>query len=719
MRLSISILIDINDKWIKRNRYLYSEDKEHTRDTGEFTAKLGHCPILVNNVYNLFIGHLIIYLMGAVAALLLHKNNKLCTYAAFVSSSVASILGMIFAVSVITGETLSFTFMSNPIIAVSVYVDKLSAFFIFTLSIIVFAVSIYSIGYVKEYFGKKDVGYLGFLYNIFIVSMILVITAGNAVMFLIVWELMSILSYFLVIYEHENENTRKAGFTYIVMTHIGTGFIIISFLILSGATDSFNFNTFHGVGAQLPSLLKDVAFLCAFIGFGTKAGIVPFHIWLPYAHPAAPSNISALMSGVMIKIGVYMIIRFAFDFLGADVIWWGVLVLVTGIVSALVGIIYAVAESDMKKMLAFSSIENIGIILLGVGAAMIFISSGYPKIAAFGLIAALYHVINHAVFKSLLFMGAGSILYSTHTRNIEKLGGLIKKMPYTAGFFLIGVMSISAFPPFNGFISEWMLFQTLLESIYLSSNVVTIAILSSGAGLALTSALAAMCFAKAFGIGFLALPRSSHAENAREVPVTMLSGMGILSLACLILGIIPHYAVRILDSISNPIIGQTIAAELSPEHSIATIFSGFGSISTLLLVLVMLVPLTIITVLLPMKSKCRSETWGCGQPVLTARNEYTATAFSNPIRVWLKNLYRGEQDTQMMYSGSRFVKESIKFNSHIEPIFERYLYTPIIDLVQTVSRSFKVIQAGSIHIYIAYTFAALIILLMYILVEGI
>lgn len=670
-------------------------------------------------MHNLLIGHLLIYLVGAVAALVLHKNNKLCTYAAFVSASVASVFGMVFAVFIIIGDTLSFTLISSSIIALSIVVDKLSAFFIFTLSIIVFAVSIYSMGYVKEYFGKKDIGYIGFLYNIFIVSMILVIVTGNAVMFLIVWELMSIISYLLVIYEHENENTRKAGFAYIAMTHIGTGFIIISFLILSSATGSFNFDTFHGVGAQLSPLLKDFAFLCAFIGFGTKAGIVPFHIWLPYAHPAAPSNVSALMSGVMIKIGAYMVIRFTFDFLGADVLWWGGLVLIVGVVSALVGIIYAVVESDMKKMLAFSSIENIGIIFMGVGAAMIFMESGHPKIAAFGLIAAFYHVINHAVFKSLLFMGAGSILFSTHTKNIDKLGGLIKKMPYTSGFFLIGVMSISALPPFNGFVSEWMLFQTLLQSIDLSNNAITIVILSSGAGLALTGALAAMCFAKAFGIGFLALPRSSHAENAHEVPISMLSGMAILSLGCLILGIIPHYVIRILDTISSPIIGQTIASDLSPEHSIATIFSGFGSISTAWLVLIMLVPLTIIIVFLPMKVGRRSETWGCGQPVLTARNEYTATAFTNPVRVWLKNLYRGEQDTQMMYSGSRFVKEAIKFSSHIELIFERYLYAPIIDLVETISRSAKLIQAGKIQIYIAYTFATLIVLVMYVLAEGI
>ena len=666
---------------------------------------------------NLLIGHLTIYLIGALMALILHKNDKLSTYTAFVSAAVASVFGAIFAYSIIIGDTLSLTIAGSSIMTVSFFIDNLAAFFILTLSIVVFAVSIYSMGYVKEYYGKKDIGYLGFLYNIFIISMILVIIAGNAVMFLVVWELMSILSYFLVIYEHEKEETRKAGFTYIVMTHVGTGFIIIAFLTLAGATGSFNFDTFHGVGAQLPSLLKNIVFISALIGFGTKAGIVPFHIWLPYAHPEAPSNVSALMSGVMIKIGAYMIIRVAFDFLGADVLWWGGLILVIGTVSALLGIIYAVVESDIKKMLAFSSIENIGIIFMGIGAAMIFMSSGYPKLAAFGLIAALYHTINHAVFKSLLFMGAGSILYSTHTKNIEKLGGLIKVMPWTAGFFLIGVMSISAIPPFNGFVSEWMLFQTLLQSIDLSNNFVTIAVLFSGAGLALTGALAAMCFTKAFGIGFLALPRSTHSKNAHEVPLSMLSGMGLLSVACLVLGIMPHNVVTILDSISSPIVGSTIVSGLTPDHSVATVFSGFGSISTAWIALILTVLSIIIVILLPMKSKCKYETWGCGQPTSTARNEYTATAFTQPVKMLFGKIYKESRDIRTMYSGSRFFKSSIKFESHIESIFERYLYVPIIDFVKSVSRTSKIIQAGSIHAYIAYVFATLIILLMYVLLE--
>jgi len=676
---------------------------------------------------NLFIIHVAIYLIGAIAALFLHKNDKLSTYAAFISASVASIIGIIFAYTVISGDTYSFTMPGSSLLTFNLTVDKLSAFFIFILSLVVFAVSIYSISYVKEYYGKKNIGYLGFLYNIFIISMVLVISAGNAIMFLIVWELMSILSYFLVIYEHEKEDTRKAGFMYIVMTHVGTGFIILSFLILASASGSFSFESFHTTGTSLSPLLKNLVFVCALIGFGTKAGIVPFHIWLPYAHPAAPSNVSALMSGVMIKTAIYMFIRVFFDFLGAGVLWWGILLLVIATVSSILGVMYALMQHDIKRLLAFHSIENIGIILIGISIAMIFTFFGKPQLAALALIAGLYHTLNHAVFKSLLFMGAGSMIYSTHTRNIEEMGGLIKKMPWTALFFLVGSVSIIALPPFNGFVSEWLTFQSQLLSIQLTNNMVTIIVLFSGAGLALTGALAAMCFAKAFGIGFLALPRSAHAEHAREVPFTMLAGMGLMSLACLVLGIMPQYVIRIIDSVSVPIVGASISSGLttvgiipSSPHIATTVSSGFGSISTtwiaLLMVFLVLAMLAAIALLLPKKSACRYETWGCGQPVMTARNEYSATAFTNPIKIWFASIYRGQRDIQTTYSASRFFKSSIKFESHIESVFERYLYAPIIDLTMTVSRTAKMIQSGSIHAYIAYIFVTLMVLLMYVLI---
>src|SRR3972149_4429530 len=283
--------------------------------------------------YNiLFSGLVISYLFGAVSSVIFNKNDRMSSYAAFISSSIASVSGIIFSLSVISGETFSFSLSGTSFLNFGFYVDRLSAFFILVISISVLAVSIYSIGYVKEYFGKKNIGYLGFLYNIFILSMIMVVSANNAVMFLIVWEMMSLISYFLVVYEHEKPEVRKAGFIYIVMTHIGTGFILLSFLILAGASGSFNFETFNS--AVIPPLLKDLVFLFALIGFGAKAGIVPLHIWLPYAHPAAPSNVSALMSGVMIKTPIYMLIRVFFDFLGSGVMWWGFLVLASGPITA-------------------------------------------------------------------------------------------------------------------------------------------------------------------------------------------------------------------------------------------------------------------------------------------------------------------------------------------------------------------------------------------------
>jgi hydrogenase-4 component B len=665
----------------------------------------------------LLYGMIIFFLIGAISSVLLNKKDRLCSIVSFMGAAAASLFGFLFSLSVLFGSNSTLQLAGSPVMNFSLVVDKLSAFFILVISIAAFAVSIYSTGYVKEYFGKKNIGYLGFLYNIFILSMILVVSANNVVMFLIVWEVMSIISYFLVVFEHEKAENRKAGFIYIVMTHIGTGFIILSLLIIASGSGSFNFETFRGSATVLPTYLKDLAFLFALIGFGTKAGIVPLHIWLPYAHPAAPSNVSALMSGVMIKTAIYMLIRVIFDFLGADTMWWGLLLLFIASISALLGVMYALMEHDMKRLLAYHSVENIGIILIGISVAMIFMSSGQKELAAFGLIAGLYHTFNHAVFKSLLFMGAGSLIYSTHTKNIEEYGGLIKKMPWTALFFLIGAISISGLPPFNGFVSEWLTFQAQLLGINLSDNIVKIAILFSGAGLALTGALAAACFVKAFGISFLALPRSAHAEHAKEVPASMLAGMGILSLMCIVLGIFPSFFVSLIDPVSASLVGAGISGKMSFDMSIAS-FSGFpAGISTIWIAFLVfvLLPLPIIAyLLLYRKSTAKYETWGCGQPLSTGRNEYTATAFSKPIRIWLGNIFRPRREIRTTYSDSPYFKEMVFFGSEIEPVFEKYLYEPVTWVILTISRLMRVMQTGYIQTYLLYILITLVIALLYV-----
>lgn len=669
----------------------------------------------------LFLGSIAVYLIGAISALIFNKKNRVCTYASFLSASVASSLGIMFSLSVLSGNTFNYVMHDSEFLSYGFFVDKLSAFFILIISITGVSVSIYTIGYATEYFGKKNIGYLGALYNIFILSMVLVVSANNAIMFLIVWELMSIISYMLVMFEHEKKETRKAGFIYIVMTHTGTGFIILSFLILAGSTGSFNFESFRLAASTMPPYLKDLTFLFALIGFGTKAGIVPLHIWLPYAHPAAPGNVSALMSGVMIKTAIFMLIRVFFDFLGAGTVWWGILVLIVASISALIGVMYALMEHDLKRLLAYHSVENIGIILIGVGVSMIFMASGHPDLAAFGLIAGLYHTINHAVFKSLLFLGAGSIVYSTHTRNIEEYGGLIKRMPWTALFFLIGAISISALPPFNGFVSEWLTFQAQLLSINLSDNITKIIVLFSGAGLALTSALAAACFVKAFGISFLALPRSVHAEHSKEVPVPMLVGMFILSLMCIVLGVMPFYFIKIIDSISAPLVGVNIISRINFDLSIASLSPSLSyspaTISTPLIALLVFVilPFPIIMYLLWNRTPIQKyETWGCGQPVSTGRNEYTATAFSKPIRMWFTGIFRPQREIQTTYSDSSFIKEKVIFGSEIEPIFEKYFYDPVAKVVIILSRFMRIIQTGYIQTYLLYIFITLVISLIYV-----
>ncbi|MDP3104307.1 MAG: proton-conducting transporter membrane subunit, partial [Candidatus Methanoperedens sp.] len=467
-------------------------------------------------------------------------------------------------------------------------------------------------------------------------------------------------------------------------------------------------------------------FIFALIGFGTKAGIVPLHIWLPYAHPAAPSNVSALMSGVMIKTARYMLIRVSFDFLGASVAWWGMALLIIASASALLGVMYALMEHDMKRLLAYHSVENIGIILIGVAVAMIFMSLGHPELAAFGLIAALYHTMNHAVFKSLLFMGAGSLIYSTHTKNIEELGGLIKKMPVMALLFLIGVLSISALPPFSGFVSEWLLLQSLLFSLSSTDPIIRIALPVGAAALALTGALAAFCFLKTFGIGFLALPRSEHAEHAKDPNKPMLIGMGIFALLSILLGIFPVYVLPFLERIATDFTGAGAFDRSFSFGFLGTVgMPSTGiSLSTPVILSLILLFISIPSVIWYIKNiNTREkhqvyETWGCGQPVLTARNEYTACAFSKPAQMWFKNIFRPERELRASYTVSPLIKESINFELHIEQIFERYIYLPVTDIIVGRSRTIKFIQTGSIHAYLAYIFGTMVILMLYIILGG-
>ena len=673
---------------------------------------------MLNLFFLLFAG----YVAGLFLPLCFPDRPRIQNFLAHGSAGLASGAGVLLGITgLFAQEPWTASLQSSiPFLSFAVRLDPLASFFVLTISLAGLAASVYAIGYVTEFYGRASIAAIGALFNGFLLSMTLVVIADNGFFFLIAWELMSLLSYFLVVTEHQKAEVRYAGLFYLVMTHIGTAFIILAFLIFFQAGGSFSFEAFRHPEQPLSEGMRTLAFLIALIGFGAKAGIVPLHVWLPYAHPAAPSHISALMSGVMIKTAIYALIRVYFDFLGGQFPWWwGFVVLVVGAVSALLGVMYALMEHDLKRLLAFHSVENIGIILLGIGAGMIFQTYGLKELAALGLLAGLYHTINHALFKALLFFGAGSLLYATHTRDMEEYGGLLRRMPWTGAFFLIGAVSISALPPTNGFVSEWLVFQSLFLSFQLPTVFLKLMLPIAAAMLALTGVLALVCFAKVFGISFLALARSSHARHAEEVPVAMRIGMGILAVLCVGLGLAPMIVVPLLDRITGPLTGVSISDKILAFDgwALAPVDVEFSSISPPMLA-AMLIAGGLLGLFLAFLFgghlvKRYYKTWGCGINV-SPRLEYTATGFVQPIKRVFSTIYQPtiKLETEFLEESRYFAKRR-RFEFHIEPIFEKYLYHPVINVFVGIAERVRMLQAGSLHLNLAYILVALVVLLLF------
>jgi hydrogenase-4 component B len=664
---------------------------------------------------------LIAYLAGAAAGLFLAAAPARARFAAFflalvgasletVSSAIACIQGLTFTWSLPCGV---------PLFSWTVRLDPLSAFFSFALGLLGVSVSIYSFGYLRDWQARKNIGILGFFYNILLLSLALVFTASNAFFFLLAWEVMALSAYCLVSFEHEIEETRKAGILFLIMSHAGTGLLLIAFLTLASSANGLDFSSFRALASQLPAWQGSAIFLLFFLGFGVKAGLIPIHVWLPAAHPVAPSNISALMSGIVIKAGIYGLARVFFDFFDVAPLWAGSVVLSVGVVSALLGVLYALMEHDLKRLLAYHSIENIGIILIGFGASLMFHTLGHPNLAALALIAGLYHTLNHAIFKCLLFLAAGSVLHSTRTRNMERMGGLIRNMPVTSLCFLIGAVAISGLPPLNGFVSEWLTYQALLAGFGTTQSLTRVIFPLAGALLALTAALAAACFVKAFGITFLALPRSEEAEKAHEAPLSMKIGMAILAAGCIALGLGATWFLPVFDPITQQALGLRISSSLIAANGfvISAGSARGGTISTAgiaaALVMLSLVPAVIQFAWGRRSRRSTGAVWDCGLPGLTAENEYTATAFSKPLRMIFSALYRPRREIQADFNVSPYYPTAIHFESEIEPTFEKHLYDPIKERVLALAGRMRAVQAGSIHAYLAYIFVTLIILLLY------
>lgn len=628
---------------------------------------------------------------------------------AFVASCIGSLLFLFLGLEfLIDSNSGHFYFVINDYLQLTFGMDFISAYFLIVISILSIPVSVYSIGYTKHFKSRRI---FAFLYSLFILSIYGVVLSTNIFTFLVFWEAMSILSYFLVTFEN-NPTSSRAGLIYAIMTHVGTAFIIASFLIFSYWADSMDFATFKVLSYKIPNIVKDLIFIFALVGFGFKAGIMPFHYWLPIAHPAAPSNVSALMSGVMIKTGVYGIIRVCYELLGSGSAWWGILILSMGAISAILGIMQAVMEKDMKRLLAYSSIENIGIIFLGLGASMLFSNFNMKSLSALSLVACFYHILNHSVFKGLLFMTAGSVLHSTNTKNMEKLGGLIKNMPKTALFFLIGSISICALPPFNGFVSEWILYQALISGFSAPSNFVKIMTPLFASSLALTGAIAGTAFVKAFGISFLGNPRSENAANAHESSFTMTISMCFLAVLCFLFGIFPNIITSILVLPVFNITGTFVDLFSKGPFIMVT-----GSVSTpiiaLSLILIMLIALVLVKIFFGKTSIIYRESWDCGILSLNSRMQYTATAFTKPLKIIFKKVYRPRREVKIGYSVERLFVSSMKYGGDIAPFFRQYILDPLYRWINNFSQRLKLLQSGGLHLYLAYILFTLVILLIF------
>jgi hydrogenase-4 component B len=672
-------------------------------------------------VSTLFPAGLLAYLAGAAASLAGFRSPGHARRGAFGFAIAGALLELAAAAVSLGGG--SVTRMSLPcgvpLFSWTIRINALSAFFNLALGTVALAASIYSLGYLRAWEGRRNLTGLGFFYNAMLLSLTLVFAAGDAFFFLLAWEVMAVSAYFLVSYQHEKAETRRAGMVFLIMSHAGTGLLLAAFLILAKTSGSLSFDTFHRLASQLPAWEQGAVLLLFFAGFGVKAGIIPLHVWLPSAHPAAPSNISALMSGIVIKTGIYGMALVFFDFFGAAPLWAGMLVLAAGVLSAVLGVLYALMEHDLKRLLAYHSIENIGIILIGFGAAMVFRTLGHDALAALALIAGLYHTLNHAMFKCLLFLGAGAVLQSTGTRNMEEMGGLIRRMPVTAVCFLTGAIAISGLPPLNGFVSEWLTYQALLAGFGSTQSLTRVIFPIAGALLALTAALAAACFVKAFGISFLALPRSEEAARAVEAPGSMQLGMGILAAGCVAAGLGATWFLRVFDAITAQTIGATAGPGLLTGGGfvLATGTPHGGTVSTVgiaaLLVLLTALPACFWFAWGRASRRATGPTWDCGLPGLTSANQYTATGFSKPIRMIFAALYRPRREIHREYEISPYYPTAIHFESEIEPTFEKHFYYPLEEWLLRVARRMRSMQAGSIHAYLAYIFVALILLLLF------
>jgi formate hydrogenlyase subunit 3/multisubunit Na+/H+ antiporter MnhD subunit len=587
--------------------------------------------------------------------------------------------------------------------------DSLSAFFLIVVNLGAATASLFAIGYGRHEGAPERV--LPF-YSAFLAAMNLVVLADDAFSFLVSWELMSLTSWALVMAHHHERDNVRAGYIYLLMASFGTLALLLAFGLLAGVDGHYAFsairlsNRADGVAA--------LVLMLALIGAGSKAGVVPLHAWLPLAHPAAPSHVSALMSGVMTKVAVYGFIRIVFDLLGAPQWWWSMVVLAVGGITAVMGVLYALMQHDLKRLLAYHTVENIGIIFIGLGLALAFEAHGFAGAAALALTAGLFHVFNHSIFKSLLFFGAGAVLNATGERDMEHLGGLIHRMPQTAFVFLVGCMAISALPPLNGFVSEWLTFQAILLSPELPSWGLKFLVPAVGALLALSAALAAACFVKAFGVTFLGRPRTLAAEEASETDRFSLAAMFFFAAICLVAGVLPGFFIDGLAPVTKSLVGVNMPHQVGMQWlSIVPIAESRSSYNGLLVFIFVVLSGSIAALAIHRLASDRlrrAPAWNCGYPDASLATQYTASSFAQPIRrVFGTVVFRAREIGEMPPPGST---QPARLTVELHDLIWDAMYAPLENGMAYATEKLNVLQFLTIRRYLSLVLCTLVLLLL-------
>jgi hydrogenase-4 component B len=586
--------------------------------------------------------------------------------------------------------------------------DALSAFFLFLLGATAAGISIFSAGYFRASEGAAP-GLLCLQYHTFLAAMAFVLIADDAFVFMIAWETMALASFFLVTTDHRMPEIRRAGFLYLLVAHLGALAILFCFGVLQGGGGDYTFASMRAV--VLHGAWPSIAFLLALAGFGAKAGLLPLHVWLPEAHPAAPSPVSALMSGVMLKTAIYGLLRVTFDLLPGQLWWWGVIALVLGLATALFGVLFATVQTDMKRLLAYSSIDNIGIIVAAIGLAILFKTYGKTLLAAIALTAALYHSLNHAFFKSLLFLATGAVLHATKERSLGKLGGLIHCMPWVAWLALVGTLAIAGLPPLNGFVSEWLLLQAFLFTPSLPQSFINMLVPLAAGALVLAAALAAYVMVKFYGVVFLGRPREPNLAYAHDARRFERAALAWFAAGCVLLGLFPVQVIARIDAVNAMLIGATVYHPQLNWWLLAPIDAHRASYSPLI-VLIVIVTVLLLTIQVVHRfyhgRLRRGPVWDCGFPLQTPRMQDTAEGFGQPIRQIFEQFFRIERELPTPFDVAP------RYFVRAEDPFWYWLYVPVARAADWAARRVGLIQQGRISIYLMYSFLTLLALLYFV-----